>query len=110
MGPVDTLGEFEALVLAAVIHAGADANGTGVYNAIEARSNRDVSLPAIHVTLRRLEEKALLTSEVGSTSERGGRPRRFYRATPRGARALHEFRDMWRNVWRGLRIPGQETR
>lgn len=108
MGRGDHLGEFEALVLAAVVHAGGGANGTVVYGEIAARSGRDPSLPAIHVTLRRLEEKGLLTSEVGDRSRRGGRPRRYYSATGHGVRALQGFRDMWRNVWSGLKLPDPE--
>lgn len=107
MATADYLGEFEALVLAAVLHAGDEANGARVYKELEARAHRDVSLPAIHVTLRRLEEKALLASSVGATSDKGGRPRRYYAVTTRGLDALREFRDTWRNVWRGLRIPDQ---
>lgn len=92
-------------MLAAVIRGGDEANGVAVYQDITATSGQDISLPAVHVTLRRLEEKGLLTSEVGTSSERGGRPRRFYRATPPGVQAVTEFRDMWRRVWRGLPLP-----
>lgn len=103
------LGEFEALVLTAVVRVGADANGTAVYEEIAARAGRDPSLPAVHVTLRRLEEKGLLTSSLGETSARGGRPPRFYSATPEGVRSLHGFRDMWQRVWRGLELPDPEA-
>jgi DNA-binding PadR family transcriptional regulator len=103
------LGELEALVLTAVMRVRRRANGTAVYQEIEARSGRDPSLPAVHVTLRRLEEKGFLVSEVGESSSRGGRPRRFYRPTPEGVRALQEFRDMWRNVWKGLELPDPEA-
>ena len=103
------LGELEALVLTVVMRVGRDANGTAVYREMEARSGREVSLPAVHVTLRRLEEKGLLRSVVGEPSSRGGRPRRYYRPTPDGVRALHGFREMWRKVWSGLELPDPET-
>ena len=109
MGRGEHLGEFEALILTAVMWVGQRANGTAVYREIEARSGRDPSLPAVHVTLRRLEEKGLLTSDVGKPSRRGGRPRRFYRPTPEGVRALREFREMFQNVWRGLELPDPGT-
>ena len=109
MGRGKHLGELEALVLTAVIGVRRRANGAAVYQEIEARSGRDVSLPAVHVTLRRLEAKGLLTSEVGEPSPRGGRSRRFYRPTPEGVRALQDFRAMWRNVWKGLQLPDPET-
>ena len=103
------MGELEALVLVGVVRLGSGANGTAVYQALEARSAREFSLPAIHVTLRRLEEKGLLRSELGGSSPRGGRPRRFYRPTPLGIRTLKEFRDMWGRVWSGLRLPDPEA-
>ena len=72
MGRGEHLGEFEALVLAGVMRVGEGANGTTVYQEIEDRLGRESSLPAVHVTLRRLEEKGLLASKVGESSRRGG--------------------------------------
>lgn len=109
MGKGERLGELEALVLTAVVRVGRQANGTAVYREIEERLGRQPSLPAVHVTLRRLEEKGLLTSDVGEPSPRGGRPRRFYRPTPDGVRALRDFRDMWRTAWSGLELPDPEA-
>jgi PadR family transcriptional regulator len=108
MGRGEHLGELEALVLTGVVRLGSEANGTAVYQDLELRSQRGTSLPAIHVTLRRLEEKGLLRSDVMEPSPRGGRPRRFYRPTPEGIRALGDFRDMWGRVWRGLELPDPE--
>jgi DNA-binding PadR family transcriptional regulator len=99
------LGEFEALVLAAVVRAGENANGSGVYEQMVETAGPHISLAAVHVTLRRLEEKHLLTSATGTSSDRGGRPRRFYTATPQGLRALTVFRDLWRRAFRGLTLP-----
>jgi len=109
MGRGKHLGELEALVLTAVIAAGQEANGAAIYEEIEARSGRDVSLPAIHVTLRRLEAKGLLISETAEPSPRGGRSRRFYELTADGARALREFRTMWQNLWKGVDLPDPKT-
>jgi PadR family transcriptional regulator, regulatory protein PadR len=104
------LGEFEALVLTAVVRVGDGANGTAIYQEIEAcAEGREVSLPAVHVTLRRLQEKGLLTSRPGDASPRGGRPQRFYGPTADGVRALHEFRALWRRVWHGLELPDPEA-
>ncbi len=99
------LGEFEALVLAAVVRGGPDANGVAVYESMVSTAGPEISLAAVHVTLRRLEDKGLLTSRVGTSSERGGRPRRYYAASPRGIRALTSFRDLWRKAFRGLTLP-----
>lgn len=103
------LGEFEAMVLATVIREGDQANGVAVFDSLTATAGHTVSLPAVHVTLRRLEDKGLLTSDLGTSSDRGGRPRRFYKATPAGVRAAAEFRDMWRRVWRGLSLPESDS-
>lgn len=108
MGKGDHLGELEALILTSVMRVGTGANGTAVYEEIEACSGREASLPAVHVTLRRLEEKGLLTSNVGKPSPRGGRPRRYYRPTPEGVRAVRAFQEMWHNVWSGLDLPDPE--
>lgn len=109
MGRREHLGDLEALVLVGVVRLGAGANGTAVYEELEARSTRELSLPAIHVTLRRLEEKGLLHSESGGSSPRGGRPRRFYQLTPAGIEALRAYRDMWGQVWSGVELPDPEA-
>lgn len=108
MGRGDNLGDLEALVLAGVVRVGDHANGTAIYEDLEAHLDRELSLPAIHVTLRRLEEKGLLLSELGEPSPRGGRPRRFYRPTAEGVRMLTDFRDMWSRVWSGLPLADPE--
>lgn len=102
------LGDFEALVLAAVVRGGEEANGVRVYREIETRTDRVATVTAVHVTLRRLETKGLLSSVEGTPSERGGRPRRYYRPTAAGASALADHRAMWQSMWRGLRIPDPE--
>lgn len=104
------LGDLEAMVLAAVVRVGRDANGVGVYDEIEALTGRDPSLPAVHVTLRRLEDKGLLESTVGSPSPRGGRPRRYYRPTSEGLAALRGFRRMWERLWTDMPLPDSEPR
>lgn len=85
-----------------------DATGSDIYEEIADRGGRESSLPAIHVTLRRLEEKGLLISETAEVSPKGGRPRRYYRLTGAGAESLIEFREMWVRLWSGLRIPDPE--
>jgi DNA-binding PadR family transcriptional regulator len=61
------------------------------------------------VTLRRLEGKGLLRSEVGSSSSKGGRPRRYYAPTPDGIEALRAFHTVWTRVLTGLPLPDLET-
>jgi PadR family transcriptional regulator, regulatory protein PadR len=100
------LGEFEVIVLLAVLHcAGTDTllhgagtgTGTGpgtgveIRDEIERRSGRKVGRGAVYVTLDRLDEKGLLTSRFGASSpERGGHPRRFFSVTAAGLRAVKQ--------------------
>jgi DNA-binding PadR family transcriptional regulator len=83
------LGEFEVVILLAVLQQHGRANGAAIRGEIERRSGRTPSRGAVYVTLDRLEAKGCLTSIVGEpVADRGGRPRRFYQVTPRGLRAL----------------------
>ena len=90
----NSLGEFEQLVLFAVLRLDGDASGVAIHDEIEARTGRDVSPGAIYTTLGRLEDRGLVTSEVASREPgRVGRPRRHYTLRPAGARALRDAYD-----------------
>jgi DNA-binding PadR family transcriptional regulator len=80
------LGEFEVLVLLAVLQLGDQASPPALRAEIERRAKRTVSRGAVYVTLDRLETKRLLASRAGEAS--GGRPRRHYRVSPKGLRAV----------------------
>ena len=82
------LGEFEVLILMAVLHLGDDAYPPAVRTEIERRAQRPVARGAVYVTLDRLEAKRLLGSAVASDQQAPGRPRRVYRVSPKGLRAL----------------------
>ena len=100
------LGTFEQAVLLAVLRLGSGAYGRAVLNEVQTRLGRDVAAGAVHSTLVRLEEKGLLSSDLGSGSEvRAGRPRRYYRLDPSGVRALNEARAAVSTLWRGFRWP-----
>ena len=89
MAKGDYLGEFEQLVIMAVMRLGAGAYGMTVRREIEANSGRSVSLGAIYATLDRLEEKGYVSSMLGETTpERRGRAKRFFKVQARGVRAL----------------------
>jgi DNA-binding PadR family transcriptional regulator len=105
MGRGDHPGELEALVLGAVVRVGDGANGVAVYEEIGRTVDRDPSVSGVHVTLRWLEAKGLLESTVGTPSPRGGRPRRYYRPTPRGLDALSAFREVWVRLLGDLPLP-----
>lgn len=103
MGETGRLGEFELMVMLAVLHRKDDAYGVTIAEELEDRSGRATSRGALYVTLKRLEEKGLLTSELARPAEqRGGRRRRYYRATAEGVAAVSEARDAMRRMWSGL--------
>jgi DNA-binding PadR family transcriptional regulator len=84
-----TLGEFEQLVLIALVRLGPEAYGATVRREIEARAGREVSISAVYTTLDRLEQKGLVRSRIGEpTPQRGGRRRKYFELLPLGARAL----------------------
>jgi len=96
------LGEFEQLVLFAVLHLEPDAYGVTVRQAIEDRAGRSVSAGAIYTTLERLEARGLVTSKWGEpTRERGGKRKRFYRLTAGGREALGRSWQAVRAMARG---------
>jgi len=97
------LGEFEQIVLAALLHLGPQAYGMAVRRAIEERTGRAVSIGAVYATLDRLEEKGYVSSSVGeATPERGGRAKRFFRLEQPGERVLRASLDAMRKMTAGL--------
>jgi len=104
------LGEFEQMVLMAILREGDDAYGVTIRCAILERAGRDVSLAAVYKTLTRLEDKGLVTAAVGEpTAERGGRRKRYYSVTAAGRRSLHQSVEALRRMARGLDL-GLEPR
>jgi DNA-binding PadR family transcriptional regulator len=95
--PAHLLGEFEQLVLLALLRLGPNAYGAAVSLEIEEQTGRSVSVSAVHTTLDRLEEKGFIRSRLGEpTAQRGGKRKRHYEVQPSGVRAV-------RHALRGLR-------
>ncbi|WP_462169932.1 PadR family transcriptional regulator [Pseudoalteromonas xiamenensis] len=79
------LGEFEQMVLLAIVRLKQDAYGATIRQLLAETIQRDVSIGALYTTLDRLEKKGLLTSMLGeSTSERGGRAKKYFNVTADG--------------------------
>ncbi|UCG89107.1 MAG: helix-turn-helix transcriptional regulator [Gemmatimonadota bacterium] len=96
------LGEFEHLVLLAVMRLGPESYGVTIRQEIETRSGRDVSLGAIYPTLERLEAKGYVSSYVGEpTGERGGRSKRHFVLQPEGEKALRRSWEILSALWEG---------
>ncbi|AEI48764.1 transcriptional regulator PadR family protein [Runella slithyformis DSM 19594] len=100
------LGEFEEVVLLAVAIRSGDAYGAAVVNEIEQQMRRSVNLGAVHSALNRLQEKGLVSSEMGGmTAERGGRRKRLYSVTTLGRRALEDIRHLRNQMWNSIPTP-----
>jgi PadR family transcriptional regulator, regulatory protein PadR len=83
------LGEFEQIVLLALLRLGKNAHGVPIRQEIEKRTKRDVTVGALYSTLDRLEAKGYVASWFAEpTPERGGRSKRFFRVEPLGLKAV----------------------
>ena len=97
------IGEFELLVLLAVLKLDANAYPLAIADEIEKTTGRKASRPAVLITLGRLEEKGLLLSRYGDpTPVRGGRSKRFFSPKPLGRQAIKQAMDRIRALAHGL--------
>ena len=97
------LGEFEFVVLLAVLGLASDAYPLPIRDAIEAKTGRVVSRPAVFITLERLEDKGYLSSRYGDPPPvRGGRAKRFFSPTPAGLAAARQSLHTVAAMSRGL--------
>lgn len=97
------LGEFEQMVLLAILQLGDHAFGPSISEELENRAGRQVSRGALYATLERLERKELLRWEIeAATSDRGGNRRRRFQITSRGIEAMATAREAWVNLMDGL--------
>ena len=101
--PDTYLGEFEQVVLLAILRLGEEAYAIPVREEIEAHTGRDVARGALYTALERLESKKCVRSRMSDPlPERGGRSRRYYTVTPVGLAALRASRDAWLSLWKGV--------
>ncbi len=92
------------MVLLAVLRLGPDAYGVPISREIELQSGREVAFGTVYAALERLEEKDLVSSELGeSTPQRGGRAKRYFRITKKGLGEVREARRTLINLWQGLK-------
>jgi DNA-binding PadR family transcriptional regulator len=97
------LGEFELMLLLAVIHLGEDAYGVPISRELERYRGRDVSVGSIYAALERLETKGLVASRLGdSTPERGGKAKRYFRITNEGLRQVRDTRRVLTKLWQSI--------
>lgn len=94
------LGEFEEIVLLSVAVFTPAAYSVAIAEELEQQTGKTVTTGAVHAALQRLENKGLVTSQMGeATQERGGRRKRIFKVTVAGSRALHEVRDVRNDLW-----------
>jgi PadR family transcriptional regulator len=97
------LGEFEHIVVLALLRLREQAYGVTVRQEIEVRIGREVSIGAIYATLDRLESKGYVKSHLGDpTPERGGRSKRFFRVSAKGVVAVNRTHRALQSMTEGL--------
>jgi PadR family transcriptional regulator PadR len=107
MPDVQTLGEFEQIVLLAILRLGKNAYGVTIREEIIARTEREPNPGALYVTLDRLEEKGLVRSEFGDpTPQRGGRAKRFFSVSAKGVESVARAQRSYQRLMQGLNLPG----
>jgi DNA-binding PadR family transcriptional regulator len=97
------LGEFEQLLLFALLRLGNDAYGVTLRREIESRTNRTVSAGAVYTAMERLESRGFVSSVVGEpTPQRGGKRKKYYRLEKAGAKALSRSYESLHEMARGV--------
>ena len=96
----ENLGSFEEILLTLVAALNEDAYGAYIANELESRLRKKINLSAVHITLYRLEDKGLIKSKMGgSTNERGGRKKRIYSVTNSGMALLKDLKETRIGLW-----------
>jgi DNA-binding PadR family transcriptional regulator len=102
MGGREYLGEFELVVLLALTRLGSSAYGASIHREILETTGRDVSIPAVYVTLKRMERKGLVASRFGTGAASARRETRNYLILEEGERAVARSRDQLERLWAGM--------
>jgi DNA-binding PadR family transcriptional regulator len=117
MAQIDSLGQFEQLVLSAIVALGNKAYGVSIHEKVEQLTQpKSVSSGAVYITLDRLEDKGLVRSWLADpTPERGGRRKRYYELQAAGERALEEslkaalrMVEVVQELWGGIEPQGRK--
>ena len=93
------LGSLEETVLIIVLMK-EESYGVEIAKVYESHMQQSISIPAIHMVLKRLEKKGLVKSSFGEpTPERGGKRKKYYQATPAGYRLAAEIQERRQQMW-----------
>ncbi len=97
-----TLGVLEEIILL-ILMMKEETYGVEIAKEYQARLNQNITIPSIHVVLKRLEKKGLVDSRLGEpTAERGGRSKRMYSATNKGITAAQELQQKRMEIWKAI--------
>lgn len=100
------LGEFEQIVLLAILRLKNEAYGASIGAEVATCTDRDPASGALYTTLDRLEEKGLVVSHYGDpTPQRGGRPKRYFHLTKNGLEAITRAQRAYQRLLRGVTLP-----
>jgi PadR family transcriptional regulator PadR len=107
MAAAPTLGEFEQIVLLAILRLDEKAYGVAIGAEITACTGREPAPGALYTTLDRLEDKGLITSRLGDpTPQRGGRAKRYFALNSSGLAAITRAQQSYRRLLEGCHLPG----
>ena len=100
-----SIGDFEQLILMALLRLGPDADGVAIRREIDTRTSRAISSGALYTALSRLESRGFVSSHLGEpTPQRGGKRRRHYTMRPPGEDALTRVYESLRQMASGLGV------
>jgi DNA-binding PadR family transcriptional regulator len=103
MGSPNLISNFELMVMLALIRLGDEAYGVPISQEIEKQRGHDVAVGSVYAALERLEGRGLVASRIGEpTAERGGRAKRYFKATPRGLKEIRETQRTLVRLWKNL--------
>jgi PadR family transcriptional regulator, regulatory protein PadR len=96
-----SLGEFEELVLLMVAALRGEGYGVAILESLEDKLGKKLNISAVHVALKRMEDKGFVKSRFGGvTAERGGRRKKFYVVTALGKRVLDEQYELRNSIYK----------
>jgi PadR family transcriptional regulator, regulatory protein PadR len=102
-----SIGEFEQIVLLAILRLGDDAYGVTIREEIRLCTGREAAPGALYTTLDRLEDKGFIKSRIGDpTPERGGRAKRYVQVSASGVEAVAGAQRAYQTLLKGLNLPG----
>jgi len=100
---LQSLGEFEELVLLVVASLQNEGYGVTIHESLMLALSKNINISAVHMALRRLEEKDFVKSGFGGiTEDRGGRRKRYYEITAAGKRALDKQYELRVSLYQQL--------